>query len=378
MKNKFISLGLVVMMLLGTAGCAMSTPATVGNIGGVEIPAGIYLLAQYNAYDTVSGYAELATGETARDVDKVLRASCTGSIGDEEITTDGADFVSRLTTRAVQYYAAVEEMFTELNGALDDVATAEAADTAASLWESNGELYAANGISQSTVQQYLLNAQKAQACLELIYGDGGSEQVSEDAFTSFVNDACYYLETVQFPLLDYSTYAFADADQTAQIEQIAAQCIAGMEEYATAETADDNTMLYMAAMQYVPSAAAVLGSTMDASNAMSYAGMQLLAPADLANYDGADGTNQITDAVDAAGLGNWTTINMGTSIMVVRQVDAFSMETLDQLKENYDLLGAMKAEELQARLYENGAAMTQNLDSGAVGTYKASKIKKSV
>ena len=55
MKQKFISLALAVMLLLGVTGCAMSTPASVGSIGGVDIPAGIYLLAQYNAYNTASG-----------------------------------------------------------------------------------------------------------------------------------------------------------------------------------------------------------------------------------------------------------------------------------------------------------------------------------
>ena len=42
MKQKFISLALAVMLLLGVTGCAMSTPASVGSIGGVDIPAGIY------------------------------------------------------------------------------------------------------------------------------------------------------------------------------------------------------------------------------------------------------------------------------------------------------------------------------------------------
>ena len=74
MKQKFISLALAVMLLLGVTGCAMSTPASVGSIGGVDIPAGIYLLAQYNAYNTASGAAKLATGETASNVKAVLSA----------------------------------------------------------------------------------------------------------------------------------------------------------------------------------------------------------------------------------------------------------------------------------------------------------------
>ena len=41
MKQKFISLALAVMLLLGVTGCAMSTPASVGSIGGGRhLPAG--------------------------------------------------------------------------------------------------------------------------------------------------------------------------------------------------------------------------------------------------------------------------------------------------------------------------------------------------
>ena len=62
-KTKLFSLAMAVSMVLALAGCAMSTPSTVGSIGGIEIPAGIYLLAQYNSYNTAANAAELATGE---------------------------------------------------------------------------------------------------------------------------------------------------------------------------------------------------------------------------------------------------------------------------------------------------------------------------
>ena len=163
MKQKFISLALAVMLLLGVTGCAMSTPASVGSIGGVDIPAGIYLLAQYNAYNTASGAAKLATGETASNVKAVLKAECTGTINGEEVTTDGADYVARLTLRSLQYYAAVEKKFDELGGTLDEAATAEAAKTADTQWENNSDLYAANGISKATLEKYKHHQQRQQA-----------------------------------------------------------------------------------------------------------------------------------------------------------------------------------------------------------------------
>ena len=166
----------------------MSAPSTVGSIGGVEIPAGIYLLAQYNSYNTASGVAELATGETASDVKAVLKATCTGTINGEDVTAVGSDYVAQLTTRAIEYYAAVEKQFAEQNGVLDDTATAEAAKTADSLWSSNGDLYTANGISKSSVETYLLNAQKAKVLLKMTYGPDGTSPVTDAEYTDYVNN----------------------------------------------------------------------------------------------------------------------------------------------------------------------------------------------
>ena len=375
-KTKLFSLGMAAAMLLALGGCAMSTPANVGSIGGVEIPAGVYLLAQYNSYNTASGLAKLATGETASDVKAVLKAECTGTINGEEVTTDGADYVSQLTTRAIEYYAAVEKEFDELGGTLDDAATAEAANSADSLWSSNGDLYTANGISKSTVETYLLNAQKAKAILNLTYGADGTTPVTEAEYTDYVNNECYYVETVQFPLVNYSSYSLATDDQKAQIGAIAAQCQAELNEQATAETAS-NSALYTAAMTYVPRAMSVLGSTMESAQAVYYAGSQLYTPTDLASF-GSDSYNDLTDPLDEVPLGSWTTIGLGTTMLVARRIDPFKTYTVDELNSMYDMLTSMKSDEIQSKLYADGAALEHNLNTSAINTYSASKIKKTV
>ncbi|WP_294853571.1 hypothetical protein [uncultured Gemmiger sp.] len=375
-KTKLFSLGMAAAMLLALGGCAMSTPANVGSIGGVEIPAGVYLLAQYNSYNTASGLAKLATGETASDVKAVLKAECTGTINGEEVTTDGADYVSQLTTRAIEYYAAVEKEFDELGGTLDDAATAEAANSADSLWSSNGDLYTANGISKSTVETYLLNAQKAKAILNLTYGADGTTPVTEAEYTDYVNNECYYVETVQFPLVNYSSYSLATDDQKAQIGAIAAQCQAELNEQATAETAS-NSALYTAAMTYVPQAMSVLGSTMESAQAVYYAGSQLYTPTDLASF-GSDSYNDLTDPLDEVPLGSWTTIDLGTTMLVARRIDPFKTYTVDELNSMYDMLTNMKSDEIQSKLYADGAALEHNLNTSAINTYSASKIKKTV
>lgn len=373
-KTKLFSLAMAVSMVLALAGCAMSTPSTVGSIGGVEIPAGIYLLAQYNSYNTASGLAKLATGETASDVKAVLKATCTGTINGEEVTAPGSEYVAQLTTRAIEYYAAVEKQFAAQNGVLDDAATAEAANTADSLWGTNGDLYTANGISKATVETYLLNAQKAKALLKMTYGPESTTPVTEAEYTDYVNNDCYYIEAVQFPLVNYSSYAMADDTQKASIMATAESCMEELSRTATAETASGSA-LYTAAMTYVPQAMAAMGSEMDASQAVYYAASQLYTPDDLSSY-GSDEYNNLTDPLDAAGLNHWTTIDLGTTILVARRIDPFKTYTVDELDSMYDLLTDMKSTAIQDELYAAGAALEHDLNSAALNTYSASKIKK--
>ena len=373
-KTKLFSLAMAAAMVLALAGCAMSTPSTVGSIGGVEIPAGVYLLAQYNSYNTASGLADLATGETASDVKAVLKATCTGTINGEEVTATGKEYVAQLTTRAIEYYAAVEKEFAEMNGTLDDAATAEAANTADSLWRSNGDLYTANGIAKSSVETYLLNAQKAKALLKMKYGPDGTDPVTDAEYTDYVSNDCYYIEAVQFPLVNYSSYTMADDDQKAAIIATAESCMAELNETATAETAS-NSALYTAAMTYVPQAMAVMGSEIDATQGVYYAASQLYTPDDLSNY-GSDEYNNLTDPLDAAGMNNWTTIDLGTTILVARKIDPFKTYTVEDLNNMYDLLTDMKSDAIQDELYAAGAALDHDLNSAALNTYSASKIKK--
>ncbi|MBE5038243.1 hypothetical protein INF35_10640 [Subdoligranulum sp. DSM 109015] len=381
MKKKFISLGLALAMLLGVAGCNITTPATVGSIGGVEIPAGIYLLAQYNAYSTAASNADLATGETANDVSAVLKASVTGTIGDEEVTTDGADYISRLTQRAIEYYAAVETMFDELGATLEDAATSEAAENADSMWESNGDVYEANGISKDTLEAYLLNGQKAQACLEYMYGENGQQPVTEAEYEEFLKNDCRYIDSVYLPLMDTSTYTFASSEQAAAIDTLADDCLAYLKTNAPAsmDSTSAYMIMYQAALEYVPQAMEILGSTdFDKSQSVYYCGSQLYTPSSLSSYDDGNGGNMLTDAVDAAGYGGWVKVNLGTAIVLVRKVNPLEQGTVSNFQTQYDLLSELKGEDFTNELYAEGAAMEHNLNESAMNTYKASNIKRSV
>ena len=59
MKKKLIALLAAVAMVFSLAACG-STPDSVGTIGTVDITSGLYLLAQYDAYQKA---ADLATSD---------------------------------------------------------------------------------------------------------------------------------------------------------------------------------------------------------------------------------------------------------------------------------------------------------------------------
>ena len=372
LRTKFLSLGLALVMALAATGCAIRTPATVGHIGSVEIPAGIYLLAQYEAYSTAAGDADLATGETADDIAAVLKAECTGEIGGEQVTTDGADYVARLTLRNLQYYAAVEAKFDELGGTLSSYSTSEAAEQAAELYESNSDLYRANGIGQDTLEAYQLNAAKAQSITRLIYGEDGQTPLTDEDYTTYLQDDCLFLDTVQLPLFDAATYAFADEDQSEQIAALAQQCADTLNGWATAEQgrSERYTSMYEAAQQYVPQASEVLGATMESAAALDYVGSSLMTPEDIALYG-----SSLTDLVEENGLNHWFVFNTGTAFTVMCAVDPLKVASLETYKAQPDVLTAMKGDEVEQMLYDEGAAMEQALDQSVMNAYKPSNIK---
>lgn len=381
MKQKFISLGLALAMLLGAAGCNITTPATVGTIGGVEIPAGIYLLAQYNAYTSAASNADLATGESANDVNAVLRAQVTGTIGDEEVTTDGADYISRLTMRSIEYYAAVEAQFDALGATLEDAATAEAASTADSMWESSGDIYQANGIGKETVEKYLLNAQKATALLDLTYGENGSEPIPQEEYENFLEEDCMYIDSLLLPLIDTSTYTTATGETADAIDALADQALADLEDVVTPDlsSAEAYTELYMAATNYIPQVMSLLGNdSFDANQSLYYAGSQLYLPDAIASYDDGEGGNLLLDSLGNAENGQWVKINLGSAIGLMRKTDPLEQNDLSTYQKQYDLVSAIRGDDLRNSLYAAGAAMEHDLDQGAINTYKASNIKRSV
>lgn len=75
MKKKLIALVCALALAVGLVGCSLSTPDSVGTIGEVDIPSGLYLLAQFDAYQTAADLA--SDDQDATKVSSFLKATIT-------------------------------------------------------------------------------------------------------------------------------------------------------------------------------------------------------------------------------------------------------------------------------------------------------------
>ena len=73
MKKKLIALVCALALAVGLVGCSLSTPDSVGTIGNVDISSGLYLLAQFDAYQTAADLA--SDDQDATKVSSFLKAT---------------------------------------------------------------------------------------------------------------------------------------------------------------------------------------------------------------------------------------------------------------------------------------------------------------
>ena len=130
MKRKLPALLCALALILSLAGCVISTPDTVGTIGDMEITSGLYLLAQYNAYQSAANLA--SSDQDAANVKSFLKETITTDPDSGETATV-SDYVADQTQKNLELYAAVESRFDELGGQLTEAEESQADSYASQL-----------------------------------------------------------------------------------------------------------------------------------------------------------------------------------------------------------------------------------------------------
>ena len=258
MKHKLLALLCAAALAFGLAGCVLSTPDTVGSIGNVEISSGLYLLAQYNAYQSAAKLA--SSDQDSTNVKSFLKETITTDTASGE-TAAVSDYVAQKTQENLELYAAVETRFDELGGQLTEAEEAQADSYASQLMDQYGDTYKANGIGLETLQRFERILLKSTDLLDLVYGTNGETPVSDADLTSHLENKMYKLAYYSIPLYNSSTYAFADDDQKGTMLRLAQAAADSYNASAPADAVSQFTAFHEVSSAALSGIYAVLDST---------------------------------------------------------------------------------------------------------------------
>ena len=373
MKKKLIALVCALALAVGLVGCSLSTPDSVGTIGEVDIPSGLYLLAQFDAYQTAADLA--SDDQDATKVSSFLKATITVDDATGE-TAVVSDYVAQKTLENLESYAAIETRFDELGGVLTPDEETQADSYASQLMEQNGDLYKANGIGLDTLKRFERILIKSTDLLELVYGVDGETPVSDADLTSHLENNMYELAYYTIPLYNTSTYASADEDQTSEMLDLVQDAVDQTNAYAASLTGLSDSDFSSALLGYfssvvtsaLPEVYAVLGSTYSSdSNAPS---LELIGDSTVTSAFTAEGA---ADTIRGLSIGQAAAVKYNSyALMAALRLDPLSLKALDDLRGQ--VLNDMKGEELSEALTAYGASLEHNLSSSAMNRMPASKI----
>ena len=358
MKHKLLALASALALCLALAGCHFSTPDTVGSIGGEAIGSGLYLLAQFDAYQQAAQYA--GEDQDPADVKAFLSATITPD-GGEAVAV--SDYVAAATEDELRRYVAVEARFAALGAELDPAYTAQADSYTDQLMDSYGALYAANGIGEETIRSYEYNLAKQSALVELLYGQDGETPLTDEELTDHLENEMLYLRYVTVPLYNTSTFAFADEAQAAEMLSLA--------EAAAADSTPDTFDETVAAA--LPGIYAVLDAELSAEDAAAQLSSSFLTRSQM----DASFSPEAAAALGGLGYGQAAAVEYGsTSLLIALRLDPLATLTLDDLRAT--ILSDLGTALVQADMEAGGAALAAELDQAAMAKLPASRIKTGV
>lgn len=365
MKQKLLALVCALALVVSLAGCVISTPDTVGSLGDYEISSGLYLLAQYDAYQKAADLA--SSDQDAANVKAFLKQTITVD-SDSGETATVSDYVARKTLENLQTYAATELRFDELGGQLTAEEEQQADSYAQQLMDQYGSTYTANGIGLETLKAFERIQLKHTLLLTLVYGPDGESPVDDSDLTEHLDSQMYELAYVNIPLYNTSTFVSASDDQKAQMLQLAQAAAASCSETQDGSVSEQVSALHSAASAALPDIYAVLDSTPaeDASNVQT----ELLAESDLTDAFTQDGA---ADAVRGLVYGEAAAVQYNAaSIILMMRIDPLQVSTLEALRTQ--ILSDMKGDELEDALTAYGSTLENNLSTSAMNKMPASKI----
>lgn len=202
--KRWIAFALCAVMALSLTACKFSTPATVMTVDGVEIPAGVYLMYQYQAY---------SSARSLREDTKVavLKSSIDG--------VKASDWIHTETVDDIKQYLCVERAFdaSGLSFTQEELDSVEQwLDT---IWSYSGERMEQNGIGRQSYRQVYLNSEKYTKLLEA-YREGPDGQITQAEAKQYMQETYSRIRRLILPATDANSAALTPEKQ-AELDALA-------------------------------------------------------------------------------------------------------------------------------------------------------------
>ena len=313
------------------AACKFTTPAVVMTVEGEDIPAGLYLMYQYQAY---SGAKSKLEDKSA----KVLKSEIEGVKAEEWIHNE--------TVASAKRYVWVEKAFAEAGLTFTEEEQASIDSQLDTIWANNEALLAANGIGRENYRRFYECEAKYEKLLAE-YQDGESDKITDAEAKKYMDETYSRIQTLVLPTTDADSAALPD-EKLEELNALAAQL------------ADDLNA----------------GGSMDElgpeDTASSYMSKSFLT-AESTSYSEEFVQGVVAAEVGAAGVYD------GYSVPMIYQKIA-NYEDNDDFTANYKttILSEITSAAFSDKVEEETAAYAVTEDASAVKTYSPSKIRESV
>ena len=344
--KKLTGLLLCAALALSMAACKFTTPAVVMTVEGEDIPAGLYLMYQYQAYSSAKGKLEDTSA-------KVLKSEIEGVKAEEWIHTE--------TVASAKRYVWVEKAFAQAGLSFTEEEQASIDSQLETIWTNNEALLAANGIGQESYRSFYECEAKYEKLLAE-YQKSESDKITDAEAKKYMDETYSRIQTLVLPTTDASSVAVSD-EKLEELNALAAQLADDLNAGGSMDELGPVTL---------EKAFEICGREYTEDTAASYLTKSFLT-AESTSYSEEFVQTAVSAEVGAAGVYD------GYSVPMIYQKIA-NYEDSDDFTTNYktSILSEITSAAFSDKVKAEATAYSATEDASAVKTYSLSKLKESV
>lgn len=265
MAKRLAAILLAVIMLIGMTACG-DTSWIVKYGDGNQVPTGVYTLCVLTEY--ASAYAN---GFTANGLDTQIQG--TDADGKEK-TMSVSEYIMERANEDFENYVAVKDMCEKEGIVISQSDYDAVADQVKGYYNANIDTYTANGVSEASFNELMINHALRSNLLYDKYCDVSNSDVSEADIKAYYEDNYLCFNYMLFNAIDYDSYMALDTkdqvyvNELMNLESIANQNLSEEEFLKKANDYSDN--LVREGGSWYPISAATASSTSNLSGIYSF------------------------------------------------------------------------------------------------------------